>query len=295
MLDLLCKEVTDRVGVYYISEIRKHDDTYCFCFSDKFGNAIDMMPLCIDEKNGIEQDYSEILIDGEECEIPREYMPYKNMVIINLQKNMNSEIITASQIALLVNYLYYIDFMAYEAYEIYEICNYFISLVIDFCGDNELNNVSLLERNTIIKSFLDMSINEKKEVSKEYAYKTSAYNKIYSDSEIILGYALLKHDGKDINLLEIEDFKDRLFENIGLCINEINNSDDPILDKNYLLKKIKWLQKQISMEAEYCLVDGSTIMSERMKESTSQGKTWGNGMFENHGTFDANVKWGNDK
>lgn len=294
MLDVLCKEITNRVGVYYISEIRKCDDVYCFCFSDKFGNAIDMMPLCIDEKNGIEQDYSEILIDGKECEIPKEYMPYKNMIIEKLQENIKPELITTSQITLLVNYLYYIHFMAFEAYEIYEICNYFISLVLDYCGDNELKNVNFLEENAIIKSFLDMPINEKKEASKEYAYKSSVYNKIYSDSEIVLEYALLKRDGKEINLLEIEEFKDRILRNIGLCINEINNSVDPILDKDYLLKNIKWLQEQMNMEFDFCLIDGST-MSERMKERMSQSESWGKCGFESYEPFDTKVKWGNEE
>jgi len=291
MLSTLCEEITNQVGVYYISRILKSENSYCFYFSDKYGNSVDMMPLCINGNDKTEQAYqNNIEADGEECEVPIEYMPYKNMVVNKLQESYSQEVITKNQIVLLVNYLYYVHFMALEAHEIYSICNYFVSIVINYCNEDELNNIYLLEENPVIKSFLDMSINEKRNASKECAYRTSNYNVVCSDSEKILEYSLQKHEGKEINLHKISDIKKKIMENIGLCEKEIENSVDPILDKEYLLGKIKWLQEQILIECDYCLADGF-VQSERMKELISKKEVCGKSSFTSFEPFSTKVEW----
>ncbi len=91
MLDLLCKDVIDKVGTYSISKILEDKDNYCFYFSDVYGNAVDLMPMCISKVDKTEQVNSDIEVNGKECDIPLKFMSYKNMVIKKLQECYQKE------------------------------------------------------------------------------------------------------------------------------------------------------------------------------------------------------------
>ncbi len=159
-------------GNYYINSILETDKAYCIYLTDKYGNDIDELPICINKSTYTrceDADAFDVEINGIECEIPEEYSSYRNKV-----KQILTEKYKEEQINVVVDSIFWEGYREYSLSELYYISNYLLELAEVYCSVEEKSNLLMLIENEAISSFFDLSDEEKLNCSKNHYYKTKS-------------------------------------------------------------------------------------------------------------------------
>lgn len=266
ILNFICEKITTQIGDVYISKIYENEKNYCFYFSDKYGNNLDILPLCVDKLTGKETEDYNIELDGNECDIPEKYKTYKEVIIEKICQNFgkdNGEKLTSEQVRNIIDILFYNGYYNLEPSKLFAICNCFIHLVIILCSEEEKNNSSVIVYNQDILEFINSTIEEKIAFSEEYYYMPDNLKKLFSLSEELLAISMCKFRGKEIDEEYLKDVREQIQQQIGFCKIEIEKCSDILCNKELINKKSEWLIQQIKIEIDFC-DNKSDKKSERM-------------------------------
>lgn len=284
-------------GNYFINSILETDKAFCIYFTDRFGNDIDELPLSVNKSTYTRcegEDAFDVELNGIECEIPLEYSSYRSKVKkILIEKYKADDILkNEEQISVVIDSIFYDGYHEFSLSELYSVSNYLLELVEIYCNEEEKNNMLMLTKNEAIRDFFDLSDEEKIDRSKNHYYKTDSVEKLCTISNEILGMAVSKYNGVYVD----NDLVDNTYEKILMLIvesrNEISKEKNNVIDKEKLSKEIDYLEKQSSIEHDYC-ADVTTILSERMRNFISENDSnfgTNKNKFGNMSSF-TDLKW----
>ena len=284
-------------GNYYINSILETDKAYCIYLTDKYGNDIDELPICINKSTYTrceDEDAFNVEINGIECEIPEEYSSYRNKVkkILIEKYKMEDILDNEEQIGVVIDAIFFEGYHEYSLSELYSISHYLIELVEIYCNKEEKSNLLLLIENEAISSFFCLSDEEKLNCSKNYYYKPKSVEKLCAISNEILGMAISKYNGVSVDKELIENAYKKFLILIEKSRNEITKEENDVIDQEKLLAEIKYLEKQSLIEHDYCM-DIKTVLSERMQSGLNESSSnfgLNNNKFGNMSSF-TDLKW----
>lgn len=284
-------------GNYYINSILETDKAYCIYLTDKYGNDIDELPICINKSTYTRCEYEDafnVEINGTECEIPEEYLSYRNKVKkILIEKYKAEDILdNEEQICVVIDSIFFKGYHEYSLSELYSISHYLIELVGIYCNIEEKSNLLILIENEVISSFFGLSDEEKLNCSKNHYYKPKSVEKLCAISNEILGMAVSKYNGVSVDKELIENAYKKFLILIEKSRNEITKEENDVIDKEKLLAEIKYLEKQSLIEHDYCM-GIKTVLSERMQSGFNESfSNFGlnNNKFGNTSSF-TDLKW----
>ena len=208
-------------GNYYINSILETDKAYCIYLTDKYGNDIDELPICINKSTYTrceDEDAFDVELNGIECEIPLEYSSYRSKVKKILTEKYKTDDILKSEerISVVIDSIFYDGSHEFSLSELYSVSNYLLELVEIYCDEEEKNNMLILIKNEVIRDFFDLSDEEKIDRSKNHYYKTDSVEKLCTMSNEILGMAVSKYNGVNVD----NDLVDNTYEKILVLIVE---------------------------------------------------------------------------
>jgi len=261
-------------GNYYINSILETDRAYGIYFTDKFGNDIDELPVIINKSTYTRcegEDAFDVELNGIECEVPEEYASYRNKVKKLLIEKYKTEDVLDNEeyITVVIDSIFFEGYHEYSLSELYSIGHYLIELVGICCNKEEKSNLLILIQNESIKSFFDLSDEEKLNCSKNHYYKPESVEKLGLMSDEILGMAISKYNGVSVDKELIENAYKEFLILIEKSRNEITKEKNDVIDQEKLLTEIKYLEKQSIIEHDYCM-DVTTTISERMQSNLGE-------------------------
>lgn len=164
MLDELLSRVLGDNSFYSVREVLETDEAYCIYLSDRYGNFIDELPLCINKSSGLacDEDVSvDVELKGVECEVPLKYASYS----YKAKRLLSEKWRDSARVSAVVDALFW-DGCQLDEDDLYAVANYMMGLVDRYCSDEEKSSVLLMVDNERVKEFLGLDNDEKVVVAK---------------------------------------------------------------------------------------------------------------------------------
>lgn len=295
MLDQICKRLEEEIKELYIQRITRNEGSVLIYLSDKYGNDMDMLPLCFDVLSG-----EEVSIDidfdasGENVQIPKQYVTYRSRVYDRLMVYTPSFILQELGpygINFPINSLFtqYID--GVELSQLFAICNYLTNSISLVCNDEEKKSFAKLLENEAICSFIILPNDEKLYIANEYYYQPEYIKEVISASNELLNEAIKRVNSGVVDGVAIQKIKDNVLDKLSLAQRKLLDEKDEMCNMAVLKNGLESLMDDIELEIHYC--DGTTEnISNRMKKQLENSNSFIKDDFGAIGHFTIHEEFG---